>query len=62
MSCQHRYANWAGNIDDRKSTSGGGFFLGKTLVTWTRKKQNCTLQSTVEGEYVDVDINFTKIV
>ena len=31
-------AHWAGNIDDRKSTSGGAFFLGRRLVTWTRKK------------------------
>ena len=30
--------DWAGNIDDRKSTSGGSFFLGKRLVTWTSKK------------------------
>ncbi|MFA1120950.1 hypothetical protein, partial [Klebsiella pneumoniae] len=26
-------ANWARNIDDRKSTSGVAFFLGKRLVT-----------------------------
>ena len=32
-------ADWAGNIDDRKSTSGGAFFLGKRLVTWTNKKK-----------------------
>ena len=25
--------NWGGNIDDRKSTSGGALFLGKRLVT-----------------------------
>ena len=31
-------ANWGGNIDDRKSTSGGALFLGKRLVTWTNKK------------------------
>ena len=33
--------NWAGSIDDRKSTSGGIFFLGKRLVSWTSKKHNC---------------------
>ena len=33
-------ANWVGIIDDRKSTSGGAFFLGKRLVSWTSKKQN----------------------
>jgi hypothetical protein len=33
-------ADWAGSIDDRKSTSGGAFFLGKCLVAWISKKQN----------------------
>ena len=26
-------ADWGGNIDDMKSTSGGALFLGKILVT-----------------------------
>ena len=26
-------ADWARNLDDRKSTSGGAFFLGKRLVS-----------------------------
>ena len=30
--------NWLGNIDDRKRTSRGSFFLGKRLVTWTSNK------------------------
>ena len=30
--------DWARNVDDRKSTSGGAFFLGKRLVSWTSKK------------------------
>ena len=42
-------ADWAGNIDDRKSTSGGAFFLDKRLVSWTSKKQNCTSQSTTKA-------------
>ena len=54
--------DWAGNIDDRKSTSGGAFFLGKKLVTWTIKKQSCTSQSTVEAEYVATAINCTNII
>ena len=55
-------ANQDGNIDDRKSTSGEAFFLGKRLVTWTSKKQNCTSQSIVEAEYVATAINCTNIV
>ena len=38
-------ADWVGNLDDRKRISGGAFFLDKRLVSWTRKKQNCTSQS-----------------
>ena len=26
-------ADWAGNLDDRKNTSGGAFFFGKRLVS-----------------------------
>ena len=55
-------ADWAGNINDRKSTSGGAFFLGKRLVSWTSKKQNCTSQSTVEAEYVAAAVNYSNIV
>src|SRR5271156_5556444 len=32
-------ADWAGNIDDRKSTNGGAFFMGERIVTWINKKQ-----------------------
>ena len=55
-------ADWGGNIDDRKSTSGGALFLGKRLVTWTSKKQTCTSQSTAESEYVAAAVNCTNIV
>ena len=54
--------DWAGNLDDRKSTSGEAFFLGKRLVSWTSKKKNCTSQSTTKVEYVAVAINFSNIV
>jgi hypothetical protein len=54
-------SNWAGNIDDRKSISGGAFFLGKRLVSWIRKKQNCISQSIVEAEYVATAVNYSNI-
>ena len=53
--------DWVGNIDDRKITSGGAFFLGKRLVSWTSKKQNCISQSTAEDKYVVVDVNCTNV-
>lgn len=30
--------DWVGNIDEKNSTSGGAFYLGKRLVYWTSKK------------------------
>ena len=32
-------ADWAGSIDDRKSTSGAALYLGDCLVSWSSKKQ-----------------------
>lgn len=55
-------ADWVGNLDDRKSTSRGAFFLEKRLVTWTSKKQNYTSQSTAKVEYVEVAVNCSNIV
>ena len=54
-------ADWAGNIDDRKSTSGGAFFRGKILVSWTSKKKNCTSQTIVEAKYVAAAMNYSNI-
>ena len=54
--------DWVGNIDDRKSTSGGAFFLGKRLVSWTSKKKNYISQSTTKVEYVAATVNHTNVV
>ncbi|KAG9458830.1 hypothetical protein H6P81_003338 [Aristolochia fimbriata] len=45
-------ADWAGDVDDRKSTSGGCFYLGTNLVSWYSKKQNSISLSTAEAEYI----------
>lgn len=31
-------ADWVGCVDDRKSTSGGAFYLGNNLLSWHNKK------------------------
>nr|GEV43314.1 retrovirus-related Pol polyprotein from transposon TNT 1-94 [Tanacetum cinerariifolium] len=42
-------------LNSRKSTSGGIQFLGgDKLVNWSSKKQDCTLMSSVEAEYVSL--------
>ncbi|GJW10693.1 hypothetical protein Tco_1576520 [Tanacetum coccineum] len=45
-------ADHAGCLDTRKSTSGGIQFLGEKLVSWMLKKQDCTVISIAEAEYV----------
>eukprot|EP00253_Pinus_taeda_P033116 PITA_33116 len=50
----HAYtdADWAGSVDDRKSTSGGAFFMGSRLVSWFSKKQSSITLYIAEAEYV----------
>ncbi|XP_062006095.1 secreted RxLR effector protein 161-like [Rosa rugosa] len=45
-------SDWGGNLKDRKSTSGGCFFIGNNMVAWHSKKQNYISLSTAEAEYV----------
>ena len=45
-------ADWAGNAADRKSTSGGCFYVGNNFVSWMSKKQNFISLSTAEAEYI----------
>ncbi|GKE16473.1 hypothetical protein Tco_1424050 [Tanacetum coccineum] len=48
------YADHAGCQGTFKSTSGVTYFLGKKLVSWSSKKQNCTTLSIAEAEYVSL--------
>nr|GEU88417.1 putative ribonuclease H-like domain-containing protein [Tanacetum cinerariifolium] len=45
-------ADHAGCLDTRKCTTGGIQFLGDILVSWMSKKQDCTVMSSAEAEYV----------
>ncbi|CAM9000216.1 unnamed protein product [Rhodiola kirilowii] len=54
-------ADWAGNAEDRKSTSGGCFFLGNNLVSWFSKKQKSISLSTAEVEYIAAGSSCTQL-
>jgi hypothetical protein len=41
-----------GSSSDKKSSSGGAFFLGNFLVLWLSKKQTSISLSTSEAEYI----------
>ena len=45
-------ANWGGDPDQRKSTSGYVFLLNDGAISWGSKKQSCIALSTMEAEYV----------
>ena len=44
-------SNWAGDLDDRKSTAGYVFSLGSGPITWACKKQQALALSLAEAEY-----------
>ncbi|KAK6161170.1 hypothetical protein DH2020_004551 [Rehmannia glutinosa] len=54
-------SDYAGNIDDRKSTSGSCQFLGDCLVSWFSMKQNCVSLSTAEAEYISAAFCCTQL-
>ncbi|XP_019248334.1 PREDICTED: uncharacterized protein LOC109227589 [Nicotiana attenuata] len=44
-------SEYAGDIDDRKSTTGFVFFLGDYVISWSSKKQSIVTLSACEAEY-----------
>eukprot|EP00253_Pinus_taeda_P009987 PITA_09987 len=44
-------SDWAGDLDDRKSTAGYVFTLGSRPITWACKKQASISLSSAEAEY-----------
>jgi hypothetical protein len=44
-------SDWAGDVDDNKSTTGYVFLLAGAAISWQSKKQKSTAQSSCEAEY-----------
>eukprot|EP00253_Pinus_taeda_P033194 PITA_33194 len=53
--------DWAGSVDDRKSTSGGAFYMGSKLVSWFSKKQSSIALSTAEAECMATASCYTQL-
>jgi hypothetical protein len=47
-------SDWAGNPDDRISTTGYAFGIGSGVVSWSSKKQPTVSLSSTEPEYKDL--------
>ncbi|PKI40673.1 hypothetical protein CRG98_038928 [Punica granatum] len=45
-------SDWAGCVDDMRSTSGFCFTLGSGCFSWSSKKQEVVAQSTAEAEFM----------
>ena len=59
----HAFANadWAGNFDDRTSTSVYVVFLGCNPISWSSKKQKTVARSSTKVEYWAVATTTTEI-
>ncbi|XP_028772189.1 uncharacterized protein LOC114729360 [Neltuma alba] len=44
-------ADWATDVDDRKSMAGLCVYLGDTLISWASRKQRVVSRSSTESEY-----------
>ena len=55
-------ADWAGDSEDRHSTSGNLFLMAEGPISWLSKKQTTVALSTSEAEYVSVSAATQEVV
>lgn len=44
-------ADWAGCVNDRRSTGGFAIYFGPNLISWSARKQPTVSRSSAEAEY-----------
>uniref|UniRef100_A0AAV1U342 Polyprotein n=1 Tax=Peronospora matthiolae TaxID=2874970 RepID=A0AAV1U342_9STRA len=47
-------ANWAGDLDTRRSTTGYVFFLNGSVISWNSERQPTVATSSTEAEYMSL--------
>ena len=57
----YTYADWVGNSNDRRSTSGYFTMVGGNLVTWRSKKQKVVALSSAKAEFRGIARGLTEI-
>ncbi|KAG8485451.1 hypothetical protein CXB51_021502 [Gossypium anomalum] len=55
-------SDWAGSVDDMKSTSGYFFTFSSGVFSWSSKKQQTVAQSTTEAEYIVAAVAVNKAI
>jgi len=45
-------ANWASDLEDRRSTIGFVFMMGGGAISWSSKRQPTIIQSTTKAKYM----------
>jgi hypothetical protein len=54
-------ADYAGDLNTSRSTSGFVFMLGPSIISWTSRQQSIVAKSTTEAEYMSLDEGISEV-